>query len=482
MKRAFSLLWNWIEKSSIRETDTPELRRRKTTLVVVAILTCVAGALSLVIAYIQRGPLPNLALPSLYVIVVGSSLLAFRVTKRFGLLLHPFLFMMLLTPAVYQWSTGGLAGAGAVTLVLWSLLAPLGALMLQGLRHAVVLFLIYLLLVATGLVFDDAFTPLSIHLSHTSTMVAQAINIGGLSVTISLTVMYFVHAFQREHTKVESLVSDLSEANGTLRSTLEELEEMQTELVHSEKMASLGKLSAGIAHEINNPIGALKSTADVSARCVSKIQRLLKGDEELGNSTMGAQLNGLLEILAANNAVFTSVSDRVTHTVSSFIHFTRLDKAEFGRANIHEGLDSALVLAQPELGQNTDIVKDYGDIPEIACYPGDLNQVFLCLLANAAEASDAGGRITIRTRLNAESVDVEVSDTGPGLSPEQVQNLFETQFRSDGTRVRAGMGMLASQRIVENHHGRIQVDSEVGMGTTVTVTIPTDLDQRIRSV
>ena len=106
--------------------------------------------------------------------VVGLALVAFFVTKRFGLLLHPFLIMMLVAPAMYQWSTGGLAGPGSVTLVLWSLLAPLGALMLQGLRHAVVLFLIYLLLVTAGLVFDDVFTPLAIPLPHAGTMVAQA--------------------------------------------------------------------------------------------------------------------------------------------------------------------------------------------------------------------------------------------------------------------------------------------------------------------
>ena len=477
MGRLLPELWASIERASVLETDTPELRRRNVTLVVVAILSCFMGILSAVNTYAISGLLRDIAIPLSFTAVVGLSLLLFLTTKRFSILLYPFLFMMLWTPVVFQWSAGGFSAPGALSIILWSLLAPLGALMFQGTGKAVGWFVAYVVLVVSTLFLDEILSLLATPVAHEDMLFAQGMNIIGLSITVFVTMRYFVSAFEREHARTEQLVVELTESNTALNSALGELRETQAELVQSAKMAGLGKLAAGIAHEINNPMGALSSAADSSARCVARLEELLAGDEASAGTGKAVRLQRFLGILKDNTRVLSSASERVTRTVGSFIGFSRLDGAEFDVVDLHEGLDNTLTLFRSEIPEKVEVIKQYGDIPRIACYPAELNQVFMALLRRAVHGMPGEGTITIRTRPAEGSVDVEIADNGAGLSDAEIGELFDPHFQQGGSRVQAGLELFAAHRIVEKHQGRIVVESEVGRGSSFTVVLPTDLER-----
>ncbi len=165
--------------------------------------------------------------------------------------------------------------------------------------------------------------------------------------------------------------------------------------------------------------------------------------------------------------------------MNSFINFARLDSAGFDKVDVHLGIDNTLTLIQHEIRARTSVVKEYGDIPRIACYPGELNQVFMNLLTNAAQAIEGEGRITIRTLIEKGNVHVQIEDTGVGIPQEQMTGLFDPGFTKKESRVKAGLGLFTSYSIVQKHHGEIKVESEVGKGSTFTVILPMDLEKAV---
>lgn len=260
--------------------------------------------------------------------------------------------------------------------------------------------------------------------------------------------------------KVSERTKDLQKKNEALESTLTTLKRTQTKLVQSEKMAALGKLTAGIAHEINNPIGALKSTMDILIRCAEKIKKIPGSDQKLFN------------ILEENSRVALSASDRVAGIVESLKNFTRLDEAEFQKVDIHEGIVSTLNLIQNLIKDEIRLVKNFGDVPEIYCYPGELNQVMMTILTNAVEALDNQGTISVETFADKELVYIKISDTGKGISSEKLKTLFDVNFATKTSRIGMGMGLSNAHYIVQKHDGAILVDSRVGQGTSFTISLP----------
>lgn len=356
--------------------------------------------------------------------------------------------------------------------------------MFQDVRKANYWFIAYIVGVIILLVFDKHFiqfadVPLTFNelsVSHGDFIFNVGLTIIVLSIIIFVSMRYFVNAFQKNQSEVERLVVELTETNSELETTLSELKTTQIELVQSEKMASLGKLAAGIAHELNNPIGALKSAASTATNCVDKIERLLEDNEEYAVIKNESKFMNVFQILKDNNNVFTSVSDRVSNTVNSFIKFARLDKARFDTVNIHSCIDDTLTLIQGNLKPRTNLRREYGEIPKIACYPGELNQVFVTLLTNAAEAIEEDGTITISTYVENNKIHVQIADDGIGIPEDQLQGLFDPGFTKNGTRVKTRMGLLTSHIIVQKHRGEIKVKSAVGKGSTFTITLPIDLE------
>ncbi len=264
----------------------------------------------------------------------------------------------------------------------------------------------------------------------------------------------------------------LSESYEQLDQAHTQLQETQIQLVQSEKMAALGQLVAGIAHEINNPVGAVSSAADVSNRAIQKINEALEANEDTDGIQNNRQFLRALKVLTNNNRATVMASDRITKLVQGLKNFARLDEAEFQKSNIHEGIDNTLTLVEFELQDRITVSKQYGDIPEIYCYPNQLNQMFMNLFANAARAIEGQGDIQITTTADRTHVRIQVADTGIGIAPENLSKIFEPGFTTKGSGVGMGLGLSISYNIIQKHGGSIDVESEVGKGTTFSVSLP----------
>ena len=267
-----------------------------------------------------------------------------------------------------------------------------------------------------------------------------------------------------ETKKRQQILDDLARSNDHLRQT-------QAQLIQAEKMASLGNLVAGIAHEINTPVGAINSMHDTLVRAVVKLQKEL--EEKLPpDHPQRRVVDASFQVIGEANRVIAMGTERVREIVRSLRNFARLDEADWKRVDLHEGIESTLALVQHDLKNRIELIKAYGQIPLVECFPGRLNQVFLNLLVNAAQAIDEKGKIMIRTYQETDKVCVEIEDTGKGISPENLSRIFESGFTTKKMGMGTGLGLSICSQIVKAHQGDILVESEVGKGTTFTVVLP----------
>lgn len=251
-----------------------------------------------------------------------------------------------------------------------------------------------------------------------------------------------------------------------------QIKETQAQLVQSEKMASLGQLVAGIAHEINTPIGAINSNNDILIRSVSKMRDFLNCSQcpaAVRDNPDVVKIMGILEDINSNNRI---ACDRIINIIRSLKNFARLDEAERKRVNIHEGIESSLVLVHHQLKNRIQVLKDYGTLPEILCFPNQLNQVFMNILVNAEQAMPDKGTLTIKTCQEGDDIVVRISDTGLGIAKENLKKIFDPGFTTKGVGVGTGLGLSICYKIIQDHRGRIAVESEVGKGTTFTIMLP----------
>jgi len=272
--------------------------------------------------------------------------------------------------------------------------------------------------------------------------------------------------------KVEERTQELKERNDALENTLNQLKNTQTQLVQSEKMAALGHLAAGVAHEINNPVGVVNSIADVSNRCINRIMSVLETSDTLGDIQDNEQFQQSIKLLKENNRAAALASDRIGEIVGSLRDFARLDESEFQNADIHEGIDSTLTLINNRLRGLITVHKDFGEIPRILCYPGQLNQVILNLLTNAVDAIDGEGDVWIRTFLDGDSVKISIQDNGRGIPEDMLPNIFDPFFTTRSAGSGTGLGLAVSYQVIEQHGGKIEVESEIGKGAEFVVTLP----------
>jgi len=253
----------------------------------------------------------------------------------------------------------------------------------------------------------------------------------------------------------------------------QQLREAKKQLIVQERMASLGNLVAGVAHEINNPIGAIHSAADVATRGIHQIQTLSQQQQNVDESVPDAKkLQRSLQLLERNNQVITTASTRIAKVVESLRSFAKLDEATFQKASIHEGIETTLTLLQHELQDKVTVIKEYGDIPLIMCYPGELNQMFMHLLRNAIQALEPKGTIKIKTMEDDTEVTVSISDTGKGIPPENIKKIFDPGFTTKSGGVGTGLGLSIVHNIIQKHCGDINVTSEVGSGTEFIISLP----------
>ena len=260
--------------------------------------------------------------------------------------------------------------------------------------------------------------------------------------------------------------------NTQLQETLDKLRATQDHLVESEKFAALGQLVAGVAHEINTPVGALNSTTDILTRCISKMAEVLaKSDAPLDQHRI-AELHRLLEVSRESSQLVGAANRRIEHVINSLRNFARLDEADVKEVDLHQGIESTLTLLTREIPDRIQIVKEYGELPHITCYAREVNQVFMQLLQAAAESIQGEGTVTVTTTADDSSVYVRIADTGNGLSDKELKELFNLSFTSTSDRVSMSTGLVGARRTVQKHDGSLDVTSVPGAGTTYTIRLP----------
>jgi len=267
---------------------------------------------------------------------------------------------------------------------------------------------------------------------------------------------------------------EIADLNATLEARVDdrtrELHQAQAQLVHGEKMRSLGQLVAGVAHELNNPIGFVHANLQLLAEYVPKLVTALRNGEDT------ARIETAIEKLLVRSREGT---ERVKQIVADLRTFSRMDQATLVEADLNREIDRALTLMEPRLKNDIEVIRDYGDLPLVRCYAGQLNQVFTNLLMNAADALDGKGTIRIRTRARTNAADprtngvrLEFHDDGPGISPEVQARIFEPFFTTKPVGQGTGLGLSISYGIVERHGGRMLVGSAPGAGTTFVIELP----------
>jgi len=291
--------------------------------------------------------------------------------------------------------------------------------------------------------------------------------------------------------KVRERTADLQSANTALltekirqEELINQLAEAHSQLLQSEKMASIGQLAAGVAHEINNPVGYVNSNLTTLQDYVADLLKVLtayeQNEHELTEATR-MQLNKLkkqIDVAFMRDDIGKLMSEsigglqRVKRIVLDLKDFSHVGESAKLWANIEQGMDSTLNVVWNELKYKAEVVKEYAGIPEIECIPTQINQVFMNLLMNAVQAIKDHGRITIRSGQESENVWVEVEDTGSGIEPKNLHRIFDPFFTTKPVGKGTGLGLSLSYSIVQKHGGRIEVRSEVGKGTVFRVILP----------
>lgn len=296
--------------------------------------------------------------------------------------------------------------------------------------------------------------------------------------------------------KVDERTHALKESNEELNSTLEDLKQAQSQLVESEKMASLGQLTAGIAHEINNPINFVTANIAPLKRDLEMVLDAMNVIEEVGLSDASteekqkkiAEYKEELDfdyLLVEMNHLIKGIHEGASRTaeiVKGLRIFSRLDEDDLKRTDLNEGLESTMIIANNLINSQINVVKEYGDLPLVECFAGKLNQVFLNIISNAAYAIEkkfgttSGGKLTLQTFIDGDNAIIKIIDNGIGMSDETMRKIFEPFFTTKDVGEGTGLGMSIAYNTIKKHHGQLLVKSELGEGSEFTIKIPIIFD------
>lgn len=279
--------------------------------------------------------------------------------------------------------------------------------------------------------------------------------------------------------------AELIDRNAEIGEANKKLAEAQNQLIQQEKMASLGQLAAGVAHEINNPIGFINSNLTMLEKYADRIFKIftlfdtVEGTltnpslkEEIAKTKQEARYNNLKSNMVSVIEESKEGVDRVKRIVQDLKDFSRVDEAEWQWANLHDGINSTLNIAWNEIKYKATVHKEYGDIPLVECVPFQINQVVMNLLVNAAQAIKDSGEIFIRTWQTDGDVVIEIEDTGTGIPANIISKIFDPFFTTKEIGKGTGLGLSLSYGIIIKHGGDLKVQSVVGKGTTFTITLP----------
>ena len=287
--------------------------------------------------------------------------------------------------------------------------------------------------------------------------------------------------------RVQERTSELATANASLQQerqalveSMARLEQAQGQLLQSEKMAAVGQLAAGVAHEINNPIGFISSNLSSLTTYVQKLFALIGAYEKATAAPTAAveaaRAEADIDFLREDIPDLLKESSdglaRVKRIVSGLRDFSHVDDGQWADADLNQVLDDALNMVWNEVKYKAEVVKELGSLPQVACIAAQLNQVFVNLLVNAAQAIDAKGVITLRSGVDVDGVWIEISDTGRGMSADVQKRIFEPFYTTKAVGKGTGLGLSITWEIISRHHGNIAVRSAPGKGTSFRITLP----------
>lgn len=288
-------------------------------------------------------------------------------------------------------------------------------------------------------------------------------------------------------TKRKQMESELQKQTDEQRLLIAKLNSTQEQLVEAEKMASVGQLAAGVAHEINNPLGFVNSNMGTLQNYVQTVfsvfdeyDALVKKfppEHDVTKRFKAIREKNDLEFLREDVAELVKESidglKRVKNIVQSLKDFANAEEVEFQESDIHLGIDKTIKAASIDIKSTVKVVKNYGELPQITCLITQLNQVFMGMFVNAVYAVGNEGIVTISTGCDKEGIWIKFADTGTGIAPENISRIFEPFFTTKPVGTGTGLGLSLSYGIVKKHGGRIEVESEIGKGTCFTIHIPT---------
>jgi signal transduction histidine kinase len=291
-------------------------------------------------------------------------------------------------------------------------------------------------------------------------------------------------ALNHQKEELQATNEMLADQKEELQSALENLKLTQSQLVQSEKMASIGQLVAGIAHEINNPVTFINAGVDSLRTNLDEVRQVLdiyhritpeNSREKLKEIAVLKERIDYKQAIREINTLIDSIqngTERTTQIVNGLRTFSRLDEDVLKFADIHEGIDSTLILLRNKYKNKVEIIREYADLPMLECYPGQLNQVFMNILSNAIDAIEGQGTITITTSKANDFVRISIRDTGKGIPEHLRAKIFDPFFTTKEVGEGTGLGLSISHGIIEKHKGSIKVKSHIGEGSEFVISLP----------
>jgi two-component system, NtrC family, sensor kinase len=282
----------------------------------------------------------------------------------------------------------------------------------------------------------------------------------------------------------------LASINEALKASMDNLKEAQEQLLQAEKMASLGQLTAGIAHEINNPINFVSANiAPLKEDLRDILQVLICYDKIIKEKFLETDFLEVVKLkeeikydltIMEVTKLLTGIEDgarRTSEIVRGLRNFSRIDQNVFKKTNLNECLESTLTLLHSSYKNKIEIVKKYGDLPDVDCFPGQINQVLMNILSNAIQAIPEAGKIFISTRIVGDMVKISIKDTGSGMTEDVRKKIYDPFFTTKEVGKGTGLGLYISYGIIEKHNGKMEVFTKVGEGTEFVITMP--IEQQI---
>ena len=267
------------------------------------------------------------------------------------------------------------------------------------------------------------------------------------------------------------------ELNTSLERKVEErtrhLQETRSQLIQSERMAALGHLVAGVAHEMNTPVGAVHGTHGTLVAATEKLTRSLEDDHDIRISET-RRLSSILKAIADVGDVIRDSSERITGVVKRLRVFARLDEADLQSVDFNECVENTLAMFRFHLKPGIEIRTELADLPKVTCYPAKINQLCFQLLRNANRAIDESGEVVLRTEVQGEEISLSISDDGRGIPSAEMGRIFDPGYTGWDVKVGTGLGLAICFQVAQEHNGRIAAESVVGEGSTFTLRIPID--------